>query len=50
MLFRSLHVGYKIAAKMGDRYLRALEACEPAVSRNVTEHLYARHIRPIFIG
>ena len=45
-----LHVGYKIAAKMGDRYLRALEACEPAVSRNVTEHLYARHIRPIFIG
>jgi tagaturonate epimerase len=45
-----LHVGYKIAAGMGRRYLDALEACEPAVSRNVTEHLYERHIRPIFIG
>ncbi|HWQ55646.1 MAG TPA: tagaturonate epimerase family protein [Bryobacteraceae bacterium] len=45
-----LHVGYKIAAAMGDRYIRALEACEPAISRNVTDHLFRRHIRPIFIG
>src|ERR1043166_8735132 len=45
-----LHVGYKVAAKMGERYLKALEACEETVARNVTENLYERHIRPIFIG
>lgn len=45
-----LHVGYKIAAKMGDRYLNMLEACEEAVSRNVTHNLYERHIRPLFIS
>lgn len=45
-----LHVGYKVAAQMGERYLRALVECEPAISRNVTAHLFERHIRPIFIG
>ena len=45
-----LHVGYKIAAKMGDRYLDMLEACEPVVAKNVTENLYERHLKPIFIG
>ena len=45
-----LHVGYKVAAKMGERYLKMLEACEPAVARNVTENLYERHLRPLFIG
>ena len=44
-----LHVGYKIAAKMGSRYLQLLEACEPVVSRNVTENLIERHIQPIFL-
>ncbi len=43
-----LHVGFKIAAKMGDRYLKMLEECESAISRNVTENLYTRHIRPVF--
>src|SRR6266850_4784920 len=37
-----LHVGYKIAAKIGPRYLRALEECEQVVSRNVTLNLYER--------
>jgi tagaturonate epimerase len=45
-----LHVGYKIAAKMGDRYLRLLEACEPTISRNVTDNLYERHLKPLFVG
>jgi hypothetical protein len=45
-----LHVGYKVAAKMGDRYLLMLEACEESVGRNVTENLYDRHIVPLFIG
>ena len=45
-----LHVGYKIAAKMGTRYLDALEAAEDSVSRNVTENLYARHLKPLFLN
>ncbi len=44
-----LHVGYKIAAKMGDRYTRLLEASEESVSRNVTQNLFERHITPLFL-
>ncbi len=44
-----LHVGYKIAAKMGRRYLDMLEACRETVARNVTENLFERHIRPLFL-
>ena len=44
-----LHVGYKIAAKMGDRYLDMLVACEASISRNVTENLYSRHFEPLFL-
>jgi tagaturonate epimerase len=45
-----LHVGYKVAAKMGDRYLDALKANEETVAKNVTENLYERHLKPLFIG
>jgi len=45
-----LHVGYKIAAKMGPRYLDMLDACEESITRNVTTNLYDRHIKPIFLG
>jgi hypothetical protein len=45
-----LHVGYKVAAKMGARYLDALERCRAAVARNVTANLFERHIRPVFLG
>ena len=45
-----LHVGYKIAAKMGDRYLHALKECEESVSRNVTTNLYDRHLKPLFVN
>lgn len=44
-----LHVGFKVAAQMGDRYLKMLEACESAVSRNVTTNLYDRHVMPLFV-
>jgi hypothetical protein len=44
-----LHVGYKVAAKMGERYLEALEVCQASVSRNVTENLYERHIKLLFL-
>jgi tagaturonate epimerase len=45
-----LHVGFKVAAKMGDRYLTALDANEEVVARNVTTNLFERHIRPVFFG
>ncbi len=45
-----LHVGFKIAAKMGDRYLEALDENEAVVARNVTINLFERHIRPVFLG
>jgi hypothetical protein len=45
-----LHVGFKVAAKMGDRYLRMLEECEESISRNVTNNLFARHIEPLFVA
>jgi len=44
-----LHVGYKVAAELGDRYLNALEKFETMVAQNVTENLYQRHIKQIFI-
>jgi hypothetical protein len=44
-----LHVGFKVAAKMGDRYYGALRKFEADVSRNVTENLWARHIQPLFV-
>jgi hypothetical protein len=44
-----VHVGFKVAAQMGDRYLSMLKACEAAVSRNVTTNLYERHLRPLFV-
>ena len=44
-----LHVGYKIAAKMGQTYREMLEACEEQISRNVTANLYERHLKPLFL-
>lgn len=45
-----LHVGFKIAARMGRRYLDLLEANERVIAKNVTNNLCARHIRPLFLG
>ncbi|HEY1719150.1 MAG TPA: tagaturonate epimerase family protein, partial [Verrucomicrobiae bacterium] len=45
-----LHVGFKIAAKKGDRYLKMLEANEAVVARNVTANLYERHLKPLVVG
>jgi tagaturonate epimerase len=44
-----LHVGYKVAAKLGDKYLGMLDRCEASISRNVTGNLFERHIRPMFL-
>jgi len=44
-----LHVGYKMAAKQGERYLKTVRDCEATISRNVTYNLFERHIKPIFL-
>jgi hypothetical protein len=44
-----LHVGFKVAAKMGPRYLKLLEECKTSVARNVTTNLFERHIQPLFL-
>jgi len=43
-----LHVGYKVAAKMGERYLGMLRQSEESIQRNVSENLFDRHIKPLF--
>jgi hypothetical protein len=45
-----LHVAFKVAARMGSRYLDLLSAMETTVARNVTANLFDRHIEPVFIG
>jgi hypothetical protein len=45
-----LHVGFKVAALMGNRYLGLLEANENVIAKNVTENLFSRHIAPVFLG
>lgn len=44
-----VHVGFKVAAQMGDEYLRMLESCEASISRNVTGNLFDRHLKPLFL-
>lgn len=43
-----LHVGYKIAAQMGQRYLDALDACKATVSKNVSYNILQRHLIAVF--
>ena len=45
-----LHVGYKVAAEMGPRFLDALKAYEETIAEHVTTNIYERHIRPLFLG
>lgn len=45
-----LHVGYKVAAHQGRRYLDLLEKHQERIAGCVTNNLFARHVRPIFLG
>ena len=45
-----LHVSFKIAAKAGARYADLLKSNEAIVARQVTENIYDRHLRPLFVG
>ena len=44
-----LHVSFKVAAKMGDRYYAALKKHEAVIAKNVTENLLERHIKPLLL-
>jgi hypothetical protein len=44
-----LHVGYKIAAEMGERYIRTLNTNEEVIADNVMRNILDRHIKPIFM-
>jgi len=45
-----LHVGFKVAAGMGTRYLDLLSALQANIAKNVTGNLFERHLKPVFIG
>jgi hypothetical protein len=44
-----LHVSFKIAAKMGSRFTEAVRENQKIIARGVTENLFERHIRPVFL-
>ena len=44
-----LHCAYKIAAELGQEYTNALNQYSDEIEKNVTQNLYERHIKPIFI-
>ncbi len=47
--FRQLiHVGYKLAAQLGDDYLNMLRANSKIVGEQVTENIFERHIKRLF--
>lgn len=49
--FRQLvHVAFRIAAEMGERYLRMVKECRSAIEANVTTNIFQRHILPLYLG
>jgi tagaturonate epimerase len=44
-----LHVGYKVAAEMGERYHKALLQFATPIGVNVQQNLYDRHIKRLFL-
>jgi len=45
-----IHIGFKVAAEMGDRFTDALDESARTINEGVTENIYERHLRPIFLG
>ena len=45
-----LHVSFKVAAKAGTRFTNLLKTNEEIVGKQVTDNLFDRHLKPIFIG
>ena len=45
-----LHIAFKLAAKEGVRYTDLLKANSEVVGKNVTENLYDRHFKRLFVA
>jgi len=45
-----LHVSFKLAAQKGGAYLELLRRNEAIVAKNVTENLFERHLKPLFLA
>ena len=45
-----LHIAFKLAAKEGVRYTDLLKANSKVVGKNVTENLYDRHFKRLFVA
>jgi len=45
-----LHVSYKVAAEMGDAFRGALERHSETIAQNVTDNIYQRHLKPLFLN
>ncbi len=49
--FRQLiHVGYKVAAQLGDDYLNMVRKHETVIGARVTENIYDRHMKRMFVS
>ncbi|HVZ89513.1 MAG TPA: tagaturonate epimerase family protein [Polyangia bacterium] len=44
-----VHVAFRVAAEMGAEWTGALEAARETAGRCVTENLFDRHVRPLFL-
>ena len=44
-----LHVGYKVAADLDERYYQAVADNEQVIARNVCENIFERHIKRVFV-
>ena len=44
-----LHVAYKIAAELGTSYTEAVSDNEIIIAKHVSENLYERHVKPLFL-
>jgi hypothetical protein len=45
-----VHVSFKVAAKQGKRYTDLLVANRDVVAKQVTENIYDRHLKPLFVA
>jgi tagaturonate epimerase len=45
-----VHVSFRVAAEIGPEWTAALDAARETAGRCVTENLFDRHIRPLFLG
>ncbi|HHE55220.1 MAG TPA: hypothetical protein ENL21_05515, partial [Caldithrix abyssi] len=44
------HISYGLAAQYGNTFYELLETYRSEIERNVTENLFDRHIKPLFLG